>query len=258
MALQGDGAKCLKSSPALQVCAKCTGTSSCVVVCTIYASGVKSRSEFDVCATGTMAACAVVPLPPHSMDTCVSSKAKPDPHVSTSDERNAARPLFELAGRLGMRSEALPGWSNIHTEPRVAASCCTLANFSALIMNTCFLSIASRPLRWDHHAPVAVYAVCHLTSALMLWIHGPDINKSKAYYALVLPAILIQIGFSSRLMVGPIQFVPFGHRLTFVLTSAVRMWCWAFAATLGAWDPDSPPHPHACASLSSMDHGWRC
>lgn len=170
------------------------------------------------------------------------------PPSSTPEEHNRSRMdcFFDVAERLGMQPGALEGWRNIHEAPHVAASCCTVANLTALVMNTCVLSIGSRPIRWDLHAPTAGYTLCHVASAVMLWQRGPEITRAMPYYALVVPAILTQVALSTLLMLSPIEYVPFGGRLTFALTSAVRMWFWAFAATTGAWYPDSPAHPHKC------------
>lgn len=148
--------------------------------------------------------------------------------------------IFE---RLGVQSEAWVGWGTVHESPVTGFLACTFAGLAAVTVGGC-TAMTSRPLRWDHHVPAAVATVSHLTWVLVLWRWGPSVTKLKAYYALALTVLATEMALSIRLLLGPLDLVPFRNRLAYIVLNAFCSWCQLFSAQVGAWEPDSPAAPY--------------
>ena len=144
---------------------------------------------------------------------------------------------------IGMLPQAVAGWGTVWKQPHVIFFCSSGAGLYTLLTNTCVLLIGSTPIRWDHHVPSVVYALCHLTSSIMMLRLGPAVAKTRYYNSVLVPAIFIQFALTVRVMLGPIDTVPFGNRLLYALVNSSAVWCWAFASTTGAWATDHPPRP---------------
>lgn len=142
------------------------------------------------------------------------------------------------------RTSAWQGWEAIHEQPAKAFVCSVLATLNTILVNTWVLIFVSRPLRWSHHALSLAYIAVHATTLLLVWINGPSIAKTTAYYTCFNIAVFIQIGVSARLVLGPDEHVPFRNRLVFELVNAFTQWTWNLASLLGCWAADHPRRPH--------------
>lgn len=69
-------------------------------------------------------------------------------------------------------------------------------------------------------------------------------TKMKAYYALALTVLATEMPLSIRLLLGPLDLVPFRNRLAYIVLNAFCSWCQLFSAQVGAWEPDSPAAPY--------------
>eukprot|EP00892_Ulva_mutabilis_P008904 jgi/Ulvmu1/6386/UM003_0014.1 len=176
-------------------------------------------------------------------DSVETGKAETAPVTASVVHMSVSMRFRQLMPWIGMTPVVLMGWTTILDKPHVAFLCSTLTNLFTLVTNTSVLLFASTPMRWDHHAPTIVYALFHFSTSAMMLRRGPAIAKTKLYNALLVPAIFLQFIVAVRLMLGPLEHVPFGNRLVFVLVNSTAVWCWAFTSMTGAWAPDHPPQP---------------
>lgn len=166
-------------------------------------------------------------------------------HISSDGDVNDSPLWFEaLFHQLGVLPGAWAGWAAIHEKPHQVFLICNSLGIFTVLLNTVLLAVLSQPLRWDHHIPTLLNVVCHTASIIMSWRHGPVITKTKTFAALGCVLVFSQAAVATRLMLGPIELVPFQNRLAFVAANAVATWAMGVGGMLGCWAPDHPAEPY--------------
>ena len=151
--------------------------------------------------------------------------------------------MSKLFLRFGVRRKALLSWAVIHEQPHVVLAFSTCTSAFAIALNT-YTMLLSRPWRWSHHGLVLAYSFGHSSAVLSLWFCGLAVSQTKIYYALITSCVILQFQAAVRLMLGPIEEVPFNHRLLYAVINAIALANWTIASLLGAWAPDHPSTPY--------------
>lgn len=147
--------------------------------------------------------------------------------------------------RLGVLPQAWSGWATVYSHPHqvfLFSGCASFVGLSVSIV----LALASKPFRWDHHGLCILNCTGHVVWFMMIWRLGPSAAKLYSYYAIVSLSVLASTVYSLRLMLGPLQYVPFRNLLAFVSLYAVELWLAMVPSQLGWWEPDLPSQPYKC------------
>ena len=142
--------------------------------------------------------------------------------------------LKQILRSLGMREESFAGWRQLHVSPARAMAyffCPVLVMLGGLS----YVQLVGVPLtRYYFSIPCSIALVVTSAYPISLWIFGPSVARSRAY-CMSLPISWCSwfITFTVSFL-GPLENMPFGSVIQYLLFVAMFVFCGNLANKAGA------------------------